>query len=165
MSVNSLELDDAHTRQRNVSSLDHVIPCHLSAVITSRKPMLAYCQLRPKMRFFTQIESLFQEIHWRCRRQNIGHFVNTFVYANPILHGLDLPGLYIATNCAANILQEPCRLTHWGRVVHICVSKYAIIGSDNDSILLAGTLGTNLSEILIKTHYFSYKKCMWKCHL
>ena len=52
-------------------------------------------------------------------------------------------------------------LTHCGRVVHICVSKKAIIGSDNsllsvrrrtiiwiyDGLLSIGTLGTNINEI------------------
>ena len=55
-------------------------------------------------------------------------------------------------------------LTHWGRVKYICVNKLTIIGSDNGlvlamqqaiiwtnaGILLIGTLGTNLSEILIE---------------
>ena len=63
-------------------------------------------------------------------------------------------------------------LTHWGQVTHICVNKLAIIGSDNgllpgwhqaiiwtnDGILLTGTLGTNLSEILSEIHTFSFKK-------
>ena len=63
-------------------------------------------------------------------------------------------------------------LTHWGRVTHVCVSKLAIIGSGNGlspgrrqaiiwtyaGILLIGTLGTNVSEILIECHSFSFKK-------
>ena len=63
-------------------------------------------------------------------------------------------------------------LTHWGRVTHICVSKLAIIGSDNGlapgrrqaiiwtnaGILLSGTLGTNFGEILNEIHTFSFKK-------
>ena len=63
-------------------------------------------------------------------------------------------------------------LTHWGRVMHICVSKITIIGSDNGlspgrrqaiiwtsvGILLIGPLGTNFSEILIKIYTFSFKK-------
>ena len=67
-------------------------------------------------------------------------------------------------------------LTHWGRVTNICTSKLAIIGSDNDlspgrrqaiiwtnaGILLIGTLGTNLSEILIEIHRFSFKKMLLK---
>ena len=67
-------------------------------------------------------------------------------------------------------------LTHWGRVMHICVSKLTIIGSDNGlspgrrqaiiwtnaGILLIGTLGTNVSEILIKICTFSLKKMLLK---
>ena len=64
------------------------------------------------------------------------------------------------------------KLTHWGRVTHLCVSKQTIIGSDNGlspsrrqaiiwtnaGILLIGTLGTNFSEILIKIRICSFKK-------
>ena len=63
-------------------------------------------------------------------------------------------------------------LTHWGRVMHICVSKPTILGSDNGlspdrrqtiiwtnaGILLIGTLKTNFSEMLIEIHTFSLKK-------
>ena len=63
-------------------------------------------------------------------------------------------------------------LTHWGRVMHICVNDLTIIGSDNGlspgrrqaiiwtnaGILLIGALGTNFSEILIEIHAFSFKK-------
>ena len=63
-------------------------------------------------------------------------------------------------------------LTHWGRVTHICVSKLAIIGSDNGlspggrqatiwtnaRILLIGPLGTNFDEILIGIQTFLLKK-------
>ena len=64
------------------------------------------------------------------------------------------------------------RLTHWGRVTHIYVSKLTIISSDNGlspgrcqailwtnaGILLIRNLGTNFSEILSKIHAFSFKK-------
>ena len=67
-------------------------------------------------------------------------------------------------------------LTHWGRVTHICVSKFTIIGSDNGlspgrrqaiiwtnaGILLTGHLGTKFSEILIKIYTFSFKKMHMK---
>ena len=67
-------------------------------------------------------------------------------------------------------------LTHWGRVTHICVSKLTIIGSDNGlspgrrqaiiwtnaGIMLIGSLGTNLSEILIEIFAFSFKKMYLK---
>ena len=63
-------------------------------------------------------------------------------------------------------------LTHWGRVTHICVGKQTIIGSDNGlspgrrqaiiytnaGILLIGPLGTNFSEISIKSLTFSFTK-------
>ena len=68
--------------------------------------------------------------------------------------------------------QSDTTLTHWGRVTHICVSKLAILGSDNglspgrceaiiwtiDRILLIRALETNFSEILGKIHSFSFKK-------
>ena len=64
------------------------------------------------------------------------------------------------------------KLTHWGRVTHICVGKLTIIGSDNGlspgrrqaiiwtnvGILLIWPLGTNFSEILIANETFSFKK-------
>ena len=67
-------------------------------------------------------------------------------------------------------------LTHWGRVMYICVSKLTIIGSDNGlspgrcqaiiwtnaGILLIGTLGTKVSEILITICTFSLKKLLLK---
>ena len=70
----------------------------------------------------------------------------------------------------------PRSLTHWGRVMHICVSNLAIIGSDNGlspgqrqaiiwtnaGIFLIKPLGTNFSEILIENHIFSYKKMRLK---
>ena len=63
-------------------------------------------------------------------------------------------------------------LTHWGRVMHICVSKLTITGSDNGltpgqhqaiiwnnaGILLIGPLARNCSEILIEIYKFSLKK-------
>ena len=63
------------------------------------------------------------------------------------------------------------KLIHWDRVMHICISKLTIIGSDtglslgcqaiiwtNAGIFLIGCLGTNLNEILIEIHIFSFKK-------
>ena len=68
------------------------------------------------------------------------------------------------------------RLTHWGRVTHICVGKLTIIGSDNGlspqrrqaiiwtnaGILLIGPLGTNFSEISIGIQTFAFKKMHFK---
>ena len=67
-------------------------------------------------------------------------------------------------------------LTHWGRVTHICVSKFSILGSDNGlspgwrqaiiwtnaGILLIGPLGTNFNGILSKIQTFSFKKMRFK---
>ena len=63
-------------------------------------------------------------------------------------------------------------LTHWGRVMHICVSKLTVIGSDNGlspgrrqaiiwtnvGILSIESLGTNSCEILIAIHIFPFTK-------
>ena len=63
-------------------------------------------------------------------------------------------------------------LTHWGRVIHICVNKLTIIGSDNGllpgqcqaiiwtnaAIFLIQTSGTNFSEILSEIHTSLFKK-------
>ena len=68
------------------------------------------------------------------------------------------------------------RLTHWGRVTHICVSRLTIIGSDNGlspwrhqaiiwtnaGILLIGPLGANFSENLIEILTFSFTKVRLK---
>ena len=67
-------------------------------------------------------------------------------------------------------------LTHWGWVMHICVSKLIIIGSDNGlspgwrqaiiwnnaRILLIGPPGTNFNKILIEILIEIYT-CTWKC--
>ena len=71
-----------------------------------------------------------------------------------------------------NVAKVSCLLIHWGRVTHICIGKLIIIVSDNGlspgrrqaiiwtnaGILLIGPLGTNLNEILIKIHTFSFKE-------
>ena len=63
-------------------------------------------------------------------------------------------------------------LTHWGWVMHICVTELTIIDPDDGLwpercqaiiwtsawILLIGPLGTNLSEISITVQTFSFKK-------
>ena len=70
-------------------------------------------------------------------------------------------------------------LTHWGRVMHICIGNLTIIGLDNElspgwhqatiwtnaGILSIGPLGTNFNEILIEIYAFSFKKYIWKYRL
>ena len=74
------------------------------------------------------------------------------------------------------VMKISSKLTHWGRVTHICVSRLTIIGSDNGlspdrrqaiiwtnaGLLLIGPLGTNFSEILIEILTFSFKKMRLK---
>ena len=76
----------------------------------------------------------------------------------------------------AKVDSAPLELTHWGRVMHICVSRLTIITSDNGllpgrrqaiiwtnaGILLIWPLGTNFREILIKIHTFSLMKMHFK---
>ena len=64
------------------------------------------------------------------------------------------------------------RLTHWGRVTHICVENLTTIGSDNGlspgrrqaiiwtnaGILLIGPSGINFNEIFIEILAFSFRK-------
>ena len=64
------------------------------------------------------------------------------------------------------------KLTHWGRVMHICVSELTIIGSDNGlspgqcqaiiwnnaGLLLIELLGANFSEVVIGIQRFSFQK-------
>ena len=68
------------------------------------------------------------------------------------------------------------KLTHWGRVTHICVDDLTTPGSDNGlspgrrqaiirtnaGILLIGPLATNFSDILIEVLTFSFKKMRLK---
>ena len=85
--------------------------------------------------------------------------------------------MYIYTcRSITNIQRRPLflDLTHWGRLTHICVSKLAIISSDNGlsparrqaiiftnaGILLTGPLGTNSQS---KFMYFYTRKCIGNC--
>ena len=70
-----------------------------------------------------------------------------------------------------------CILTHWGRMMHICVSNLTIIGSDNG--LLPGQcqaiIWTNAGTLLIgpqeqtsmkiQLKFIHARKSIWKCHL
>ena len=79
-----------------------------------------------------------------------------------------------------HVLYATTLLTHWGRVMHICISKLNIIGSDNGlaperrqtiiwtngGILLIGPLGTIFNEILSEILiYFYPRKYIWMCRL
>ena len=74
------------------------------------------------------------------------------------------------------ILEPVRKLTHWGRVTHICVGGLTIIGSDNGlslgrrqaiiwanaGMLLIGPLGTGFREMLIGIQIFSFTKMRMK---
>ena len=83
--------------------------------------------------------------------------------------------LFCRENSSLNLICKMtaiCVLTHWGRVMHICVGNLTIIGSDNglapdrrqaiiwtsDGILWIRPLGTNFNEILIEFLTFWFKK-------
>ena len=84
---------------------------------------------------------------------------------------------HAAPQCLEQVINQ--RLTHWGRVTHICVSDLITIGSDNGlspgrrqaiiwpnaRMLLIGPLGIYFSEILIEIHTISLKKMHSKCRL
>ena len=69
------------------------------------------------------------------------------------------------------------RLTHRGRMTHICICNLTIIGSDNGlppgwcqaiiwsntGILLIGPLETNSSKYQSKCNHFYWRKCIDKC--
>ena len=82
-----------------------------------------------------------------------------------------------------SLFQQVKVLTHWGRVMYICIGKLTIIGSNNGlshgghqaimwtnpGILSIGPLGTNLSDILMGNQTFSFMKMHFKmssvkCH-
>ena len=85
---------------------------------------------------------------------------------DPVCHGI------INWIC---ILEPVRKLTHWGRVTHICVGGLTIIGSDNGlslgrrqaiiwanaGMLLIGPLGTGFREMLIGI-IFSFTKMRMK---
>ena len=74
------------------------------------------------------------------------------------------------------VMHRKLLLTHWGRVMQLCISKLTILGSDNGllpgchqtitwtnaGIVLIGPLGTNFNEILIEIHTFLSKKMLLK---
>ena len=77
--------------------------------------------------------------------------------------------IYLTRDTVSQPLTE---LTLWGRVTHTCASNPTIIGSDNGlspgrrqaitwtnvGILLIGPLGTNVTEMVIEIHTFSFKQ-------
>ena len=93
-----------------------------------------------------------------------------------VLSGLKVMTHYTIREFGLPFSDQMMLLIHWGQMMHKCVSKLTIIGSDNDllpgwcqaiiwsnaRILWIRNLGTNFSEILSKIHTFSIKKMQLK---
>ena len=137
---------------------------------------------QPYLKCLNQLNCMIQlESHKRCRKYFwSGWFLWYTCYLVPCCHRKNSTS-YLLELCmqpTINICAAYKRntLTHWGRVMHICVSNLTIIGSDNGlspgrhqaiiwtnaGILLIGPLGTNFSEILIDIITFSLKKMRLK---
>ena len=106
----------------------------------------------------------------------------TWINVNQVLWCHMAPGANVLkqmigkTTAARSAFTTVIILTHWGWVIHKCISKVTITGSDNGlspgrsqaiiwtntGIWLIGTLQTNFSEILIQIHIFSLKKMRLK---
>ena len=149
-----------------------VIPDHMSRITF----MSTYCEIAvssPPQNIFDDYSTLIQVMSWQqaISLTNVDqdlclHFVQIMVWCHQktghfLNHCWSIP-------MPSYGVSRPNR----GRVTHICVRKVTIIGSDNGlspgrrqaiilinaEILLIGPLRTNLSEILIEIHAFSFKK-------
>ena len=68
--------------------------------------------------------------------------------------------------CILISITDHFNLTHWGRMMHLCIKELTIISSDNcllprpanAGILLIKPLRANSIEILIEIHIFSFNK-------
>ena len=115
--------------------------------------------------------TLLQVMAWCC--QATSHYLTQCLPCSMSPHGVA-----IANKLRFCISVAPAFkvITHWGRVMQICVGKLTIIDSNNGllpgrrqtiiwtnaGILLLGPLGTNSSEILIKIYTVSFKKMYLK---
>ena len=98
-------------------------------------------------------------------------FIVTVLSKNMIRRSYSLVHIGFSLQQNRMAIHDFCVLNHWGLVMHICICNLTIIASDNGmlpvrrqaiirtnaGILLSGTLGTNVSEILIQICTFSFK--------
>ena len=121
------------------------------------------------------IWGIFCEIVIRWMPQYLTTLVQVMAWClDPCRHMMSLCHNELKGRCLHGI--QIHALTHWGRVMHVCVGKLPIIGSDNGlspgrrqaiiwtnaGISLIGPLGTNFSEISIEILTFSFKKMCLK---
>ena len=121
------------------------------------------CCLRAPSHYLNQCWLIINRVLWPSHKTNLAGSAQDINSSMTLKHTL--------VNILSH-LPSPPELTHHGRVMHICVSKQIIIGSDNGlspyrrqtiiwtnaGLLLIGPLGTNFSEILIEILTFSFKK-------
>ena len=138
-----------------MSKLYQTMDCRLFSTKPFPKSMITYCQLDPQEIWIITQNFYLKKNIWKAHLQNY----------RPCCQCHNVYWLNID-------LELLTSLTHWGRVMHKCVSNQAIIGSDNGllpgrcqaiiwtnvGILSIGPLGTNFSEILIEIQTFSFKK-------
>ena len=103
--------------------------------------------------------------------------INIMPALTPCVTGVSISHQTIYHTISLSLESVTSVLTRWGRVMHICVSKVTIIGSDyslapgrrqaiiwtNDRILLIRTFRTHFSEIVRKIIHFHSRKCISKC--
>ena len=120
-----------------------------------------------------QIDCLVQERHNSIAKALVSSFLHWPIEIMAC-HQRPLWRCHYIVQCRYNTVDF--QLTHWGRVTHICVGNWTIIGSDNGlspgrrqaiietnaGILLIGPLGANTSEILIAIEIFSFKNMCLK---
>ena len=112
-------------------------------------------------------------ISYTCA-ENFGFLDNSQVkYSLCLVNGQWSPPI---SDCICKYKPHKARLTHWSRVMHICVGKLNIIGSDNGlspgrrqaiiwtnaRILSIRPLATNFNELLIGIQTFSFTKMYLK---
>ena len=108
--------------------------------------------------------SLLSKIdHWYLRGTHVMHLIN--LARRPAFR---LPQRLFAWRCGYTfyiivlflIIHHTRRITHWGRVTHICVSQLSISGSDNGLSpgQRQGMIWTNVGILLIRTLVINFSE-------
>ena len=129
--------------------------CHCDARSTYLRMVISYCPMYVRINLLTEAER----------------------YVKIMTHNIMLTKFTCKFGVTSYVFYRffTC-LTHWGRVMHICVSEPTSIWSNNGlspgqrqaifwtnaGILSIGPLGTNFNEIVIEIQTFSLKKMRLK---